>query len=266
MDAPDLNHYIQQIEILSQRFEELQSTVSLLERHMPTANAMAAINGNRAEHILAKDISSHNALSKYHNKKIVSLVVVKGGKKTDVKGICEDDDTSKYQVKNSDSPGGSYHVNRKPLEKFTADPGLRQTLNTFLLRKEGEKNDIKRELSQHILRRSLLGDVPEFHPTHMIHTVTNSGILEKLFICPMDKLLDYLCKHAHEKAIFKTSLRAGEETRSIELTPGITLKRRGTEYDKKGNIKASSDDIQTKLNLSKALLDALFSELPLPKI
>lgn len=258
MDSSELLPYIEQINMIRTLLTSLQSTVALLERKVPTANAMASINGNRAEHTVTTDMRARNALSAYHNKSIVAFTLVPGKKKTDVKALCDDNSAFMYQVKNSDSPGGSYHINRKPLEEFTADNDLKRTLNTFLLRQAGTYNPITKDVSHQIIRLSLLGIEPDMQPTHILHTVTDGDTVKKLFVCQIDTLIAHLCDNAYETALFKTGFRNGKESRSIWLTPGLTLQRRGGD-----NTDSRPDDIQTKLGLTKKLLNAIFTELTL---
>lgn len=253
------------IQELKDQCKELLSRLTVLEKSK--SSSAAAKSGNNAEDLFASDPRVHAALIKYHSQKsVVSSKRIGGsGKKTDVQ-FTFDKDTARYQLKNSSSVGYAGHLGRKTLEEYTQDVELRTTLRKFLL--EDRQNPqielpkpITEEIAKKLIRDALLGLEKEYEPTHMIHVVSDSSI-KRVFICPMPDLLKYFESKA--QAVFNQGKKGTKITRTIMLSPGITIQRRGGEgYNPDGTPKGRPDDIQTKIGITQAMLSAVFTELPL---
>jgi len=264
MDDQTLLRHIQELE---DRLDKAEARLITLERSMSSSDA--ATSGNDAEDLFASDPRVHTALLKYHSQNAVVSSESLGGsrKKTDVRFTFDTNTTMGYQLKNSDSPGYAGHLGRKPLEEYTADEELRTTLRTFLLEDRQNPqietpNPFAIEVGKRLIRETLLGLEKEYEPTHMVHVVSDRNTIKRVFICPIQVLLKYFEDKAH--VVFNQGKKGIKITRSITLSPGITIQRRGSEgYYPDGTPKGRPDDIQTKIGITQTLLSDIFTELPL---
>ena len=192
------------------------------------------------------------------------------GKKTDNIISYHNGTSMKIQLKNSDTMSEStrgHSVDRRswfefvrPLKSLSLRAALREiTQKKKRVKGESWVGDIftqacsSRAESELIVRRALLGDDPDFAPTHFVATRLNSAKTEiiSVSVCSTNTLLEHLVSTLYEHPRLVKSC--------IELSPHIYLQRKGGD---KNDTRAS--DIQTKVKFD-ASLSHLFTPLPLPE-
>jgi hypothetical protein len=223
-------------------------------RPLKTANARAAADGFRAEHIFCTQASVKSALE--NRFKPIKDIRVISQEKSDVVITFDDNTEMRAQLKNfSGDALTSHQTNRRSLAELPAAwQGIASHVCLGQPKSRGRMKGVARQefLTPHVapsvedgkelVRLVLLGDDPAWAPHFLILTWTSGGVITKLAIKPMDEYL--ACVDA---AIYSTP-----EIRptTVAICPEITMQRKGG--DKGG---ASADDLQFKLNFSKDVMD-----------
>jgi hypothetical protein len=226
----------------------------LAPRALKTANARAASQGFRAEHIFCSQASVKSALE--NRFKPIRDIRVISQEKSDVVITFSDSTEVRAQLKNfSGDALTSHQTNRRSLLELPAVwQGIASHVCLGQPKSRGRMKGVSRQtfLTPHVVpsaedskglaRLVLLGDDPAWAPHLLILTWTSGSVITKLAIKPMDEYL----------ACVDAALYPTPEIRptTVAICPEITMQRKGG--DKGG---ASADDLQFKLNFGKDVMD-----------
>lgn len=227
----------------------------------PTAQAMGAANGFKAERVLASQDNVKAALETYYKKSIKDIWII-SGKKSDVVIHFADGSKTTAQIKNFTNPNMAkwpfHQTNRRWLKDLPAEfQGIASHICLGQPKNRGRLKGLTRkefllpyvlptaEDSKNLARLILLGSVGEadWAPEYMILTVMTGGVIQRLWIEPMASFMA-----AVDSAIYPTP-QNGEEGTSLFLCPEISMQRKGGD---KGA--ASADQIQFKLYFDTATM------------
>lgn len=195
-----------------------------------TRNAMTASEGNKAEHIVCDSPEVRAALSEYLKRKIVSLEVIVGRKKSDITVTFEDGHTTTAQLKNGTGGGRGWSVDRRSVDKYPERH--QELLRKVCLRGGGERNEVASD--SELVSKLFLGEKDGKRPEWFIHTTVKNGKIESLSICPAALFIETLQKGLYAKVNPKRTC--------VHLSDLIYLQRKGG-----GKKDRAPNDIQAKL-------------------
>ena len=109
---------------------------------------------------------------------------------------------------------------------------MKNLLKTVCLKGGGERNVVPNDKA--LISRLFLGEDEKTKPQYVFHTITEDGKIKSLSICPTDKFIESILKHAYENCLPKDTC--------VHLSPLVYLQRKGG-----GKKDHSPDDIQAKL-------------------
>jgi len=218
----------------------------------PTAQAKGAADGFKAERVLATQPNVKVALGAYFGKHIMEIQVI-SGKKSDVIVHFADGSKTTAQIKNFTNPNMAkwpfHQTNRRWLKDLPPEfQGIASHVCLGQPKNRGRLKGLTRkeflspyvtptaEDSKRLARLILLGNEEDWAPQHMILTVMTGGVIQRLWIEPMDSFLG-----AVDSVTYPTP-QLGEEGTSLFICPEISMQRKGGD---KG--KPSADQMQFKL-------------------
>jgi len=217
-----------------------------------TAQAKGAADGFKAEQVLAQQANVKIALSSHFGKQVTEIQVI-WGKKSDIIIIFADGSKTTAQIKNFTNPNMAkwpfHQTNRRWIKDLPAEfQGIASHVCLGQPKNRGRLKGLTRkeflspyvapiaEDSKRLARLILLGNEADWAPQHMILTVMTGGVIQRLWIEPMDSFLG-----AVDSVIYPTP-QLGEEGTSLFICPEISMQRKGGD---KG--KPSADQMQFKL-------------------
>jgi len=233
-----------------------------------TTNAKAAAAGFAAERSQCLQANVKRAFETYYGKPIDRIEQV-SGKKHDTVVYFADKTQARHQNKNfshADIKRWLFHqVNRRKLETVPfAFQGIASHVCLSRPKSRGRMKGVSRREfmrpyivpskndSKSLIRLILLGEEEET-PTHMTLTVSAAGVVSKLWIVPMESLLETLDADLYETPVCAKT--------TIAICSDISIQRKGGD---KGA--ASADDIQFKLGFTEeSMIRHKYKELALDK-
>jgi hypothetical protein len=213
---------------------------------------MRRLDGFKAEQVLAQQASVKMALSTHFGKQVGEIQVI-WGKKSDVVIVFADGSKTTAQIKNFTNPNMAkwpfHQTNRRWIKDLPAEfQGIASHVCLGQPKNRGRLKGLTRkeflspyvtptaEDSKRLARLILLGTEEDWAPQHMILTVMTGGVIQRLWIEPMDSFLGVV-----DSVTYPTP-QLGEEGTSLFICPEISMQRKGGD---KG--KPSADQMQFKL-------------------